>query len=66
MQGNIFEGVLTIANLINFCEGGKTGQEGAKNIDPFNQFLSPHSFWTYSELAKTLLDGIKNKGLRLL
>jgi hypothetical protein len=28
-------GVLNIANLANFDEDGKTGLEGAKNIDPF-------------------------------
>jgi hypothetical protein len=27
--------VLIIANLANFDEGGKTGLEGGKNIDPF-------------------------------
>jgi hypothetical protein len=30
----MFVGVLIIANLANFDKGGKTGLEGAKNIDP--------------------------------
>jgi hypothetical protein len=30
-------GVLIIANLANFDEGGKTGLEGAKNIDPIKK-----------------------------
>jgi hypothetical protein len=34
-MGKIFVDVLIIVNLANFDEGGKTGLEGAKNIDPF-------------------------------
>jgi hypothetical protein len=32
-------GVLIIANLANFDEGGKTGLEGAKNKDPIWIYL---------------------------
>jgi hypothetical protein len=34
-MGTIFVGVLIKANLANFDEGGKSGLEGGKNIDPF-------------------------------
>ena len=32
-------GVLIIANLANFYEGGKTGLEGGKNIDPMSLYV---------------------------
>jgi hypothetical protein len=32
-------GVLIIANLTNFNEGGKTALEGAKNIDPILKLI---------------------------
>jgi hypothetical protein len=42
--GKIFVGVLIIANLTNFCECGKTGLEGGKNIDPLENHLKYHCF----------------------
>jgi hypothetical protein len=40
-------GVLIIANLANFDEGGKTGLEGAKNIDPNKNFhyIQQNTIW---------------------
>ena len=33
-RAKLFVGVLIIAIFVNFYEGGKTGWEDAKNIDP--------------------------------
>jgi hypothetical protein len=48
--GKIFVGVLIIANLANFDEGGKTGLEGGKNIDPFLIFLTHFVFFKISNI----------------
>jgi hypothetical protein len=36
-------GVLIIANLTNFDEGGKTGLEGAQKIFPFTNIMLKYS-----------------------
>ncbi len=38
-------GVLIIANFADFDEGGKTGLEGAKNIDPLHIPISKISLF---------------------
>ncbi len=48
-------GVLIIANLANFDEGGKTGLEGGKNIDPLFKFLETIRFVYMNEITSNLM-----------
>ena len=48
-------GVLIIAIFVNFYEGGKTGSEGAKNIDPIIIFKGRIFF--ENSYPKKLVDG---------
>ncbi len=41
-------GVLIIANLANFDDGGKNALEGAKNIDPLQKGI----LWSYVPVKK--------------